>query len=135
MSYRKYEDGINFYKGRMESKINDHKNYVDLGEFYYLDGQHDKASKTWKMGMKKFINNRTYYRSMFSVYSKYGLNKGVNLLLEIGRKRFGASFLTYESGAYYQAIKAYDLAMDQFVLNLIHNSRPVSYTHLTLPTT
>ena len=58
MNYRKYEDGINFYKGRMESKIDDHKDYVDLGEFYYLDGQHDKARKTWKMGMKKFINTR-----------------------------------------------------------------------------
>ncbi len=125
MSYRKYEDGINFYKGRMESKIDDHKDYVDLGEFYYLDGQYDRARKTWKMGMKKFINNRTYYRSMFSVYSKYGLNTDVNLLLEIGRKRFGASFLTYESGVYYQAIKAYDLAMDQFVLNLVHNSRQI----------
>ena len=125
MSYRKYEDGIKFYKGRMESKIDDHKDYADLGEFYYLDGQHDKASKTWKMGMKKFINNRTYYRSMFSVYSKYGLNTDINLLLKIGRKRFGASFLTYESGVYYQAIKAYDLAMDQFVLNLVHNSRQI----------
>ena len=125
MSYRKYEDGINFYKGRMESKIDDHKDYVDLGEFYYLDRQHDKARKTWKMGMKKFINNRTYYRSMFSVYSKYGLNTDINILLEIGRKRFGASFLTYESGVYYQAIKAYDLAMDQFILNLVHNSRQI----------
>ena len=125
MSYRKYEEGIKFYKERLENKINDHKDYADLGEFYYIDGQHDKASKTWKIGMEKFINNRTYYRSMFSVYSKYGLNADINLLLKIGRKRFGASFLTYESGVYYQAIKAYDLAMDQFVLNLVHNSRQI----------
>ena len=125
IGHRKYEEGIKFYKERLENKINDHKDYADLGEFYYLNGQNSEASKTWEIGMKKFIDNRTYYRSMFAVYSKYGLNKGVNLLLEIGRKRFGASFLTYESGAYYQAIKAYDLAMDQFVLNLIHNSRQI----------
>ena len=29
------------------------------------------------------------------------------------------------AGVYYQAIKAYDLAMDQFVLNLVHNSRQI----------
>ncbi len=125
ISHRKYEDGIKFYMERLEGKINDHKDYVDLGEFYYLNGQHDEAIKTWKVGRKKFINNRTFYRSIFSVYSKYGLNTDVNLLLEIGRKRFGASFLTYESGVYYQAIKAYDLAMDQFVLNLVHNSKQI----------
>ncbi len=125
ISHRKYEDGIKFYSERLEGKYNNYEDYADLGEFYYLNGQHNEAIKTWKVGRKKFINNRTYYRSMFSVYSKYGLNKDVNLLLEVGRKRFGASFLTYESGVYYQAIKAYDLAMDQFVLNLVHNSRQI----------
>ena len=55
IGHRKYEEGIKFYKERLENKINDHKDYADLGEFYYLNGQNSEANKTWEIGMKKFI--------------------------------------------------------------------------------
>lgn len=59
---------------------------------------------------------------MVSMYGKYGLDDDIITVLGKGRKKFGKSFLSYESGVYYQARRAYDKAMEQFILNLIHET-------------
>ncbi len=125
LNHQLYNDGIKFLNKRMNNNPNNQKVYAELGEFYFLNEQISEAHKTWNNAQKKFINDRSFYRTMVSIYGKYGLDKKLDLLLLEGRKRFGLSFLSYESGVYYQAIKVYDKAMDQFLLNLIHNSRQI----------
>jgi len=60
---------------------------------------------------------------MVSMYGKYGLENDLEKVLKIGKNQFGRSFLSYESGVYFQARRVYDKAMDQFILYLIHEPK------------
>ena len=60
---------------------------------------------------------------MVSMYGKYGLDNELEQTLKVGKSQFGESFLSYESGVYFQARRTYDKAMDQFVLHLIHGPK------------
>ncbi len=120
MNYQRYDDGIKFLRGRLAKESNNIKIFVELGEFHYLNDHKKEAIAVWSKGLSKFKNNRSVYRLMVSTYGKYGLDDDLNKILINGRKRFGQSFLSYESGVYYQARRVYDKAMEQFILHLIH---------------
>ena len=120
MSYQRYEEGIQFLRSRLSKEPNKMKLYVELGEFYYVNDQQQEALVVWSKGLSKFKNNRSIYRLMVSIYGKYGMDDDIMIILGKGRKRFGESFLSYESGVYYQARRTYDKAMEQFILHLIH---------------
>ena len=122
MNYQRYDDGIKFLRGRLAKESNNIKIFAELGEFHYLNGQEKEAIAVWSKGLSKFKNNRLVYRLMVSTYGKYGLDDDLNKILINGRKRFGQSFLSYESGVYYQARRVYDKAMEQFILHLIHET-------------
>ena len=110
---QRFSDGIQFLKERLAQFPNDLKTYSELGEFHFLNDQKKEARSVWSAGSEKFKGNRSYYRIMVSLYGRYGLDDDLLYLLKRGRNKFGKSFLAYETGVYY----------------------PVSYTHLTLPTT
>ena len=120
MNYQRYDDGIKFLRGRLAKESNNIKIFAELGEFHYLNDEENEAIAVWSKGLSKFKNNRSVYRLMVSTYGKYGLDDDLNKILINGRKRFGQSFLSYESGVYYQARRVYDKAMEQFILHLIH---------------
>tara|TARA_B100000073_G_scaffold106884_1_gene85855 strand:+ start:2089 stop:3972 length:1884 start_codon:yes stop_codon:yes gene_type:complete len=120
LSYQKYEKGIQFYKGQIIKYPNDFKNYSQLGELYYLNGQSKDAYAIWSSGINKFKHNRSFYRTMIAMFGKYGLDEDISKILYKGKATFGKSFLSYEAGAYYQAHQNYDMAMEQYILHLIY---------------
>ena len=122
MNYQRFEEGIEFLRGRLPKEPNNMKLFSELGEFYYVNEQKQEALAVWSKGLSKFKNNRSIYRLMVSMYGKYGLDDDIITVLGKGRKKFGKSFLSYESGVYYQARRAYDKAMEQFILHLIHET-------------
>ena len=122
-THKRYKEGIAFLEMRINVQPNNYKLFSELGEYYYLNGQEGVAFSIWNDASTKFKNNRSYYRQMLTIYSKYGLDDSIDEILDDGRKRFGKAFLSYESGVYYQAKGAYDKSMDQFILNLIHEPR------------
>lgn len=116
--YRKYEEGISFLKAQLKNKPNDIQIYIELGEFQFLNDELKEAKFSWNEGINQFKNNRSYYRMMVSIYGRYNLDKELNHLLIIGRKKFGPTFLAYDAGVFYQSRQMYDKAMDEFLLNL-----------------
>ncbi|MFL2997379.1 MAG: tetratricopeptide repeat protein [Candidatus Neomarinimicrobiota bacterium] len=120
INQEKYPDGIQFLEKRIKTFPNNFNNYSDLGEFYYLNNQNSYADSIWEKGIKKFKNQRPFYRIMLSLYGKYNLNDQISNLLNFGRVQFGKSFLAYEAGIYFQARSAYDKSLDQFLLYLIN---------------
>ena len=90
---------------------------------FRLNEQKENAQEVWSSGLHLFKNNRSYYRIMVSMYGKYGLDKDLDIVMQKGKKKFGKSFLSYESGVYFQARGVYDKAMDQFILYLIHEPK------------
>ena len=120
LNYQKYEKGIEFFRTRLSQNPNNLKNYSELGQLYYLNGQKKEATTIWYNGINKFKHNRSFYRIMISMFGKYGLNQDIEKILEKGKATFGKSFLSYEAGVYYQTHQMYDKAMDQFILHLIH---------------
>ena len=115
-----YNEGIKFLESRIINFPNDYNNYSELGEFYFLNNQIFKANSTWESGMKKFSNQRPFYRIMLSVYGKYNLHKDLLQLLNSGRSQFENSFLAYEAGIYYHIKGIYDKSIDQFLLYLLN---------------
>ncbi len=67
-------EAITFFESRIISFPNDFNNYSDLGEFYYLNNQKLKAKSIWDSSIIKFKTQRSFYRIMLSIYSKYGLD-------------------------------------------------------------
>jgi tetratricopeptide (TPR) repeat protein len=120
---RRFNDGIQFIRGRLVNSPNDIQLYSELGEFHFLNDQQIEAKIVWAAGIEKFKNNRSYYRIMVSLYGRYGLDNELISLLKKGRDIFGKSFMAYEAGIYYQTRRVYDKAMDQFILHLVHNSK------------
>ena len=123
LNYEKYDDGIEFLHKRINKEPYNMRTYSELGEFYYLNNQKEKAEDIWSSAFFKFSDNRSFIRIMVSMYGKYGLDDKLDNILKMGKKQFGKSFLSYESGVYYQARKSYDKAMDQFLLYLIHEPK------------
>ncbi|MFL2983569.1 MAG: tetratricopeptide repeat protein [Candidatus Neomarinimicrobiota bacterium] len=125
LNYERYNDGIDFLKARIKINPNNMKLYSELGEFYFLNNEKEKAQKIWSEGLTKFKNNRSYYRNMVSIYGKHSLNDNIEIILNKGKKRFGESFLSYESGVYFQSNRIYDKAMDHFIIYLIHEPKQI----------
>jgi len=120
---QRYEDGIHFIRERLIHSPNDIQLYSELGEFHFLNGQQNEAKAVWVAGTEKFKNNRSYYRIMVSLYSRFSLDQEMLSLLDTGREKFGQSFMAYEAGIYYQTRRVYDKAMDQFILHLSHEPK------------
>ena len=77
--------------------------HSELGEIHYLNNDKQKAKQVWSSSINKFKGNRSFFRIMVSMYGKYGLDNDIEDLLKRGKKKFGKSFLSYESGVYFQA--------------------------------
>tara|TARA_B100000214_G_scaffold284185_1_gene213757 strand:+ start:7409 stop:9271 length:1863 start_codon:yes stop_codon:yes gene_type:complete len=125
LNHQRYEEGIQFLKNRMKVDRNNVKLLTELGELYYLNKEEENAESTWSSGLVQYKNNRLFYRLMVSLFGKYGLDSDIERITQIGRGKFGPSFLAYETGVYFQARKAYDKAMDQFLLYLIHEPKQI----------
>ncbi len=125
IKYERFEDGIDFLKSRIKKNPNNYRLYSELGELYFLNSDQVEAKKIWSTSLSKFKNNKSYYRNMISIYGKYGLNEALEIILNQGRKRFGKAFLSYESGVYFQSLRTYDKAMDQYILYLINEPRQI----------
>ena len=123
LNYERYNDGIEFLNERISKEPFNMRLYSELGELHYLNEEKEKADKIWSSAFESFENNRSFYRIMVSMYGKYGLDNDLEIILQRGKKQFGRSFLSYESGVYFQARRAYDKAMDQFILYLIHEPK------------
>ena len=122
LNFQRYEKGIQFYRARLSLKPNDITNYSELGQLHYLNGQKKEAKIVWNAGLNKFKHNRSYYRTMISILGKHSLDDELKKILDKGKIIFGKSFLSYESGIYYQTRRVYDKAMEQFILYLLHES-------------
>ena len=117
---QRYDEAIQFLRGQLVQSPNDIQTYSELGEFHYLNDQLDEARSVWTSATEKYQNNRSYYRIMVSLFSRYSLDQELISLLKTGREKFGKSFLAYEAGIYYQTRRTYDKAMDQFILHLAY---------------
>ena len=74
-------------------------NFIPSWENYtFLNGQQKEAKTIWTAGTEKFKNNRSYYQIMVSLYGRLSLDKEIISLLDIGREKFGQSFMAYEAG-------------------------------------
>lgn len=121
MLYKKnqrYEDGIQFLRSILVTQPENAQLYSELGEYHFLNGEVKEAKAVWSSGNEKFQRNRKWYRYMMTLYSRYGIDEDLIQLLENGRNIFGKSFMTYEAGNYYQTRRAYDKAMNQYILHL-----------------
>jgi len=115
---QRYEEGIQFLRATMVTQPDNAQIFSELGEFHILNGEPKAAKAVWASGNEKFKQNRTWYRYMVTLYSRFGLDDDMIQLLNNGRDIFGKSFMTYEAGNYYQNRRAYDKAMDQYILHL-----------------
>ena len=123
VKYERFDDGIDFIKSRIKKNPNNYRLYTELGEIYFLNNDQEEAEKIWSTSLSKFKNNKSYYRNMISIYGKYGLNEALEIILNQGRKIFGKAFLSYESGVYFQSLRTYDKAMNQYILYLINEPK------------
>ena len=123
MNYEKYNDGVEFLHSMLGVDPYNMRVHSELGEFHYLNDEKGKAQQVWSSAITKFKNKRSFFRIMVSMYGKYGLDNELEQILEMGKNQFGRSFLSYESGVYFQARRTYDKAMDQFILYLIHGPK------------
>ena len=118
---QRYEEGINFLKYCLDRNPKDIQLYIELGEFYFLNENIEKAKKTWSSGLLIFNGNKSYYRILLSTYDKYSLEEEISDLVKKGRKNFGESFLALELGNFYQRRKEYKKAIDEYILTLLSN--------------
>ena len=118
---QRYEEGINFLKYCLDRNPKDIQLYIELGEFYFLNENIEKAKKTWSSGLLIFNGNKSYYRILLSTYDKYSLEEEISDLVKKGRKNFGESFLALELGNFFQRRKEYKKAIDEYVLTLLSN--------------
>ena len=118
---QRYKEGIKFLIYQISRNPNDIQLNVELGEFYFLDENVEEAKRIWKEGLSTFKNNRSYYRVLFSIYSKHSLEKELFQMIENGRLIFNNSFLSTELGNYYQEREQYKDAMDEYLLSLLNN--------------
>ncbi len=118
---QRYEEGINFLQYYLDRNPKDIQLNIELGEFYFLNENIDKAKETWSNGLLIFNKNKSYYRILLSTYDKYSLEKEIFDMVEKARKNFGESFLAQELGNYYQRRKEYKKAINEYILTLLSN--------------
>ena len=118
---QRYEEGINFLQYYLNRNPKDIQLNIELGEFYFLNENTEKAKKTWSNGLLKFNGNKSYYRILLSTYDKYSLGKEIFDMVENGRRKYGKSFLAQELGNYFQRRKEYKKAIDEYILTLLSN--------------
>ena len=118
---QRYKEGINFLQYYLDRNPKDIQLYIELGEFYFLNENIEKAKKTWSDGLPIFNNNKSYHRILLSTYDKYSLEKEIFDMVQKGRRNFGKSFLAQELGNYYQRRKEYKKAIDEYILTLLSN--------------
>ena len=118
----RYNEGIDFLKYSINKNSRDIKSIIELGEFYYLNEEILEAKKTWNEGLNNHNNNKSFYRILLSTYEKYSLDKEIFNLVKKGRSKFNNSFLAQEMGNYFQRRKIFDLALDEYILTLLHSS-------------
>ena len=118
---QRYEEGINFLKYYLDRNPKDIQLFIELGEFYFLNENIEKAKKTWSNGLLKFNSNKSYHRILLSTYDKYSLEKEIFDMVKQGRRNFSQSFLAQELGDYYQRRKEYKKAIDEYILTLLSN--------------
>ncbi len=119
---QRYGEGIIFLRYYLNQNPRDVQLYLELGEFYYLNEDIEKAKKTWFEGFNKFKNNKSYYRILLSTYDKYSLEQEIFYMVKKGRENFGESFLALELGNYHQRRKNYKKAIDEYILTLLSNA-------------
>ena len=118
---QRYEDGIHFLQYYLAKNPTDIQLKIELGEFYFLNENIDRAKSVWSEGLVNFKNNKSYYRILLSTYDKYSLESEIFDMVEKGRKNFGNSFLSQELGNYHQRRKEYKKAIDEYILTLLSN--------------
>jgi hypothetical protein len=59
MNYQRFEEGIEFLKGRLPKEPNNMKLFPELGEFYYVN---DQNRKHLQYGQKGYLNSKTVGR-------------------------------------------------------------------------
>ena len=115
LDFTKYSKGIQLLEKIILINPSDLQSYLELGEFYFLNDQIEEAKILWKNGFDLFNYSQSYFRLIITVYGRFGLDSEIEYLLIEGRKRFGDTFLTYETGIYYQNRNVFDKAMNEFV--------------------
>tara|TARA_B100000579_G_scaffold426253_1_gene433180 strand:- start:85 stop:1944 length:1860 start_codon:yes stop_codon:yes gene_type:complete len=118
---QRYKDGINFLQYYIIKNPKDIHLTIELGEFFYLNENIKQAKEVWSNGVNNFKRNKSFYRILLSTYDKYGLEKELFEMIDIGRKEFGNNFLAQELGNYYQKRKNYRKAIDEYILTLLSN--------------
>ena len=117
-----YNEGIQFLQERTTKSPNNISINLDLVEFYFLNEQKEESEKIQIAGLQKF-NNKSYYRQLTALLTKYGSEDDFISILSRGRSQFGESFLAYEAGLYYQVKKDYESAMNQFIIYLLNEEK------------
>jgi len=119
---QRYEEGINFLQYYLNTNPKDIQLFIELGEFYFLNENIEKAKEIWSNGLLKFDTNKSYYRILLSTYDRYSQEKDIFKMVDAGRKNFGKSFLAQELGDYHQRRKEYKKAIDEYILILLSNT-------------
>jgi len=117
-----YSEGIQFLKEHATKNPDNISINLDLVEFYFLNGQKEESEKIQIIGLQRF-NNKSYYRQLTKLLTKYGSENDFISILSRGRNKFGDSFFAYEAGLYYQLKKDYESAMNHFMLYLINEEK------------
>ena len=117
-----YSEGIEFLKKHNAQNPDNISINLDLVEFYFLNEQKGESEKIQNVGLQRF-NNKSYYRQLTTLLTKYGSEDDFISILNKGRSQFGDSFLAYEAGLYYQVKKDYESAMNQFMLFLLNEEK------------
>ena len=117
---QRYKDGINFLTYQISRNPKDIQLNVELGEFYFLNEDIEKAKKVWNDALLKFKDNRSFYRLLFLTYNKHSLDEQLFQMVKSGRLNFNDSFLSMELGNYYQKRKQFKNAIDEYLLSLLN---------------
>ena len=118
-----YDQGIFFLTDQIRKDSMNISYNLDLVELYFLNEQIEKSNETWFSGLERYKRNRSYYRLLNNIFTKYDLKKNMEILIKNGREQFGLSFLAFELGVYYQSKNNYILAMNEFTIDLLDNKR------------
>ena len=118
-----YKQGISFLTNQLNKDSMNLSYNLDLVELYYLNGQNKKSDKIWTSGLKQHKKNRSYYRLLNNIFTKYDLKENMEALIIAGRNQFGKSFLAFEIGIYYQSKNNFILSMNEFNNYLLNNKK------------
>lgn len=121
-----YDQGISFLTNQIRIDSMNISHNIDLLELYFLDGQKIQFDELWSSSLKRYKKNKSYYRLLNKIFTKYNLEKNIKELSFNGRNEFGNSFLAFDIGVYYQSKNEYTLAMNEFGIELLNNMKNYS---------